>query len=174
MALFGGGHSMGLSAPFWLAKPFCSAPLTRARAAKAIERYGVRFDAKARRRELAHVLQAAVHIEDALASLASKVMVVAFAGALVARRFSGDLDRFEPRLFKERSDGAIGRRDADPSGRADEFVDRQRPFRTLENLTDRLALASLSRTCVHLFILPRRSLPFTAAAGALDYLQMIR
>lgn len=130
-------------------------------------------DAKSRRCELAHVLEAAAHVEDARAAFAGKVMVVPLSRAFVSRRFSRNLDGFQPAFFEESGDCAVGRRDADAGGGIHKFVDRQRAIATLKNIADRFSLASLTGRCAHLFIFPRGDGAFTADQSPLDYLQMI-
>ena len=73
------------------------------------------LDPKLRGHEPAKVLEASGNVEDAIAALALKMVMVPFAGALVAHRLARNLNGFDPAVFQERAHRSIDGRNAEPS-----------------------------------------------------------
>lgn len=75
--------------------------------ANAIQYHRVRANPELRRDERSQILHAARNVEDAVAVLTLKVVVVLLVCPFVARRLAGNLDGFNPPFLQERTDRAI-------------------------------------------------------------------
>ena len=112
----------------------------------AIEDHIVALKQKAGRSQRLHVLGTALDFIDLPTGTALEMMVMILRGSLIAWRFTGQLNLYEPPFFHESFEGAIDRRN--PQSRCVSLRDLEHLLRTqrttslLNNAPDSPALAS--------------------------------
>ncbi len=161
-------HPPGLS---WAPASFiyCTM-LRRACGAQAIERHGVLSDSKLRRRQLAEIIQAPDNVKSTIALFALKMMMVAFARALVPSGFSRYFHGFNPTVGHERRDRAVDSRYAETLGSPrrclEQIIDAQGTFGAFQNGAHGIPLLCFPANANHAcYPPPEHTLRFRALSG---------